>query len=717
MGRYYCQYIRNISDSGYYCTQIMVKERVIQNKINNIYLYKVLVRIFLRHFFYTLNQQSPMRLIAICIFIFLGASAYGQETPYSMSYEAKDSASINAMLKEVRQLISANNKDSAVYVTKIAYKKANEIGYKKGIGESARLLGTNEMRHGKYDQALNCYKESIANYVVLNDSEGLAETYTAAGINEGLQNNSVQALSWFLRAMKIHQATGNQAGMADLYYKIGLVYSEVNDFDKALEYQNKSLVYAQEHGDEKMMMNVQGNMGRKKEDPAALKALRESYRYSMAFHNGKNIANTSINLGNVFRETGKYDSSAFYLVQALAIFQQADYPVGVAGAYNAIGDLKMHISQYDSALYYSDKSFELATKIGDEDLVLQSFILKQGAYRGLHRYREAAELFDTIMVMKEKVDDAESRALLVRTKMNDEMQQKEVVITNLKADYRSSTQQRNIFIIIAAICACFFLYIFYSLHQIRKKNKQLGEQKKDLEDLNMVKDKLFSVVSHDLRTPFTRIIGVLELINADILDDKERQDITSQLLLSTSSTLETLDNLLVWGTSQLKKESLVQTNIEIGKAVNRVLALYDGMAIHKSIKFVKDFEDNSMARFDKNQLEFIIRNLVANAIKFSYENQDITLKVYRQDDRIMLVVSDEGVGMTSDVKEALFDPKIRKITKGTSGESGVGLGLMLVTDFLKKNNGSVTVESEPHKGSTFIISMPAAFGLPSEVED
>ncbi len=655
-----------------------------------------------------------MRLIALLIFITFGVTAYSQETPFTVSYEAKDSASVSAILKKVWQLIPTN-RDSALYLAKTAYKKSVEIGFKAGIAESARLLGTNEMHMGNYPQALAFYRESIVNYSALGDQDGLAETYTVAGINEGMQNNSVQALSWFLKAMKIHQAKGNKAGLADLYYKIGLVYGDVNDFDKALEYENKSLVYAQEHGDQRLVMDVLGNVGmlygRKKVYDSSLSALQKALSLSMALQNGKNLSSISLNLGNVYRETGKYDSSAHYLGQALAIYQDAQFPAGVAGTLNAIGDLKMHLKQYDSALYYGNKSLSLATKIGDQDLIYQNFILRQGAFRKLGKYKEAADLFDTIMTMEKTVDNAEARALLVRTKMNDEMQQKEVVINNLRAEYQTSTQQRNILIIVSCICAFFILYIVYSLRQISKKNKQLGEQKQDLEDLNMVKDKLFSVVSHDLRTPFTRIIGVLEMINADILDDSERNEITAQLLVSTSSTLETLDNLLVWGTSQLKKESIVQENIDMEKAATKVLALYDNMAAHKSIRFLKEFEENAVARFDRNQLEFIIRNLVANAIKFSHEGQQITLKVHRQADRIILTVTDEGVGMTEDAKNNLFNPKSRKTTKGTSGESGVGLGLTLVIEFLKKNNGSVTVVSEPGKGSSFIIDMPAAYGL------
>jgi signal transduction histidine kinase len=204
------------------------------------------------------------------------------------------------------------------------------------------------------------------------------------------------------------------------------------------------------------------------------------------------------------------------------------------------------------------------------------------------------------------------------------------------------------------------------------------------------------------------VLGVIPLMEAELLSKQEEREILANLKSSASITLETLDNLLVWGASQLKQEDPMIGPVDMKELSEKAEDLYRNVAALKSVTLVNSIEQNSIGRFDQNQMEFILRNLLANAIKFSYADQVVEIKGGRVSDRVVIEVHDQGTGIPEEALKDLFDATRRKTMKGTSGESGVGLGLTLISDFLKKNNGSISVQSKLGKGSCFRIDIPAA---------
>jgi signal transduction histidine kinase len=197
-------------------------------------------------------------------------------------------------------------------------------------------------------------------------------------------------------------------------------------------------------------------------------------------------------------------------------------------------------------------------------------------------------------------------------------------------------------------------------------------------------------------------------MEAELLSKDEEREILANLKSSASITLETLDNLLVWGTSQLKQEEPVVGPVDMKELSEKAEELYRNVAARKDVRLINNIEENTVGLFDQNQMEFILRNLLANAIKFSYAGQVVEIKGRRVNERVIIEVQDQGTGIPEDELKDLFDPTVRKTVKGTSGESGVGLGLTLISDFLKKNNGYISVQSELGKGTCFKVDIPAA---------
>ncbi len=648
--------------------------------------------------------------LTLCLFLCIKAGAQ-QELPARAILPPEDTAAVSALLDYAMQ-IAGQKRDSALYYVSVAYDAARRLEFHRGQAYAAHLLGTNEMKLGRYEKANSYYFEALNFSRAINDTSGILLSMTVLGVNEGLQNNSSQALGWFLRVLKVYQRKNDEAGLAEIYYKIGLIHGQVKDFDRAIQYQNLSLRYAENNGNKRMAMGVLTNIGmlygKQNKSKPAFEALYRAKTLSEELEHLPNLAEVYLNLGNVHRYDRRLDSSEYYLQKALHLYKKTKFPLGLTGVYSALAALKYHKGETDSALYFATLGLEGANAIEDHDLLFENLQTLQKTYYKDGQYEKAAGMLDTILAARNMVGASKNDAAVERTKIALDLEDRELKINALESRNKLTTIQRNGLLLLTFLGITFTIYVVYSLRQIRKKNRYLRDQKASLEELNLVKDKLFSVISHDLRGPFTRILAILDLVESDVLTEEEKKEVNTQLRLSTTATLATLDNLLMWGSSQMKQEAPRPERVNLKQVTESTLELYGIMAQDKSIRLNNKITEDLYVWFNKNQLEFVVRNLVANAIKFSPEHKEVTLEAFGQNDRIIFSVEDQGVGMSEEKRRSLFNPHEKTISKGTAGESGVGLGLTLIMEFLEKNNGSIKVTSEEGRGSVFTVLLPAA---------
>lgn len=232
---------------------------------------------------------------------------------------------------------------------------------------------------------------------------------------------------------------------------------------------------------------------------------------------------------------------------------------------------------------------------------------------------------------------------------------------------------------------------------------------KKLEDLNFTKDRFFSIIAHDLRSPFTSILGFSRLMHEEYDDfsDDERKMMIKQILSSTESTFQLLDNLLTWAKSQLGRVSFNPEFFDMGPLVNEALVLASAQAKIKDISLRAMLMDKAIVFADVNMIRTILRNLLSNAIKYTFAGGTITVETSRVKDKINICVTDTGTGIEKSTLNALFslDKKVCSM-KGTANEKGSGLGLILCKEFVEKNGGTITVESHQDKGSKFSFTLP-----------
>ena len=248
---------------------------------------------------------------------------------------------------------------------------------------------------------------------------------------------------------------------------------------------------------------------------------------------------------------------------------------------------------------------------------------------------------------------------------------------------------------------------------------QLQRSNHDLNVANATKDKLFSIIAHDLKNPFQGIIGLSEILHTkfDSLIENERTEYLYQINISSKNTYTLLENLLTWARNQTQSIQYKPETVSVLSVVNETMGVLNLNLKNKKIGFLNNVLPEHCVISDKNMLTTIIRNLISNAIKFTPELGTISISSERSYDRIMIRIKDTGVGMGQDTINKLFRIDQHHTTRGTAGERGTGLGLMLCRDFIMYNKGTLNIESEPGKGSTFIIGLVRSASVPEPIAE
>ncbi|MBU2465674.1 MAG: HAMP domain-containing histidine kinase, partial [Bacteroidetes bacterium] len=310
------------------------------------------------------------------------------------------------------------------------------------------------------------------------------------------------------------------------------------------------------------------------------------------------------------------------------------------------------------------------------------------------------EELKVIYEIKEK--DAELEALSEQNQLNQRIIQKQYQV-----------------ILITIIAVILFLGIIFVLRRSRlkilEKNKEIRSQKdaiqqknKNLQELNQTKDKFISIISHDLRGPFNSLIGLLEMFIDDYstIDDEERLTMLKSMHKSSTNTYNLLVNLLDWSRAQRSK---IENNPKIfncHEVVNQVFELLASRAERKSHELINDLPENTETFSDPNLISSILINLVNNAIKFTPKGGTIRVHYIEEANQCRICVDDNGIGIPKEKQQELFKIDSDFRNPGTEKETGTGLGLVLVKEFVDLIGGEIMVSSLPEKGSRFCFTIP-----------
>ncbi len=263
---------------------------------------------------------------------------------------------------------------------------------------------------------------------------------------------------------------------------------------------------------------------------------------------------------------------------------------------------------------------------------------------------------------------------------------------------------RVVFNITWAILLCILALQYFTFQQSSYQH-QIEEKNKDLETANKTKEKLFAIIAHDMRSPIALLKGSMDLLNKEYINPSEFKELSNDFTKQIDNLETNLDNLLIWSQSQMNGITVNARKVSARAIIEEVISLEKHYSNSKHIQLINNSK-GEMVWIDPEHLKLVLRNLISNAIKFSYVNSLITIDSKVSNTEMTISINDKGVGIPEEHIEGLFKNEFNRSTIGTNKEKGTGLGLKLCKEFIVKNNAEIWVSSQLGIGSTFFVSVP-----------
>jgi len=311
--------------------------------------------------------------------------------------------------------------------------------------------------------------------------------------------------------------------------------------------------------------------------------------------------------------------------------------------------------------------------------------------------------FEMLIDKKEKADGEEPEGEI---RMYDSVSERFVK----KAD--GSVVPMDLFVTVEDLCGQkVVLTNFRDVTERMEAENEIKRMNAELKALNQTKDKFFSIIAHDLKSPFAGLLMLFDLLldQKITVSEEDQLKMLTRLRESSKAVFTLIQNLLEWSLLNLNSIKINPEKVGINLVADEIIHLLKPVADSKEITLANEIEGELSGLIDLNSIKTVVRNLVSNSLKFTPRGGKITVSGKEDNDKIEIVVSDTGVGMKKEQMERVFTPGGNRSTKGTENEKGTGLGLVLCHELMVKNNGGVKVESEIGKGTAFTIFFPKYF--------
>lgn len=536
-------------------------------------------------------------------------------------------------------------------------------------------------------------------------------------------------MDYIQTAIKIFENQNDSSGIANCYISLGFIYRGLNNIEDEIKYFKSAFEIFNRSNIQSRIGVAAHNLGETYFNSGDLENSRKLTLYAIGIN--KSIQQISV-LSSCYKVMGllelsqkDYEEAERYFQNALDISQQLgkssqkiatiESMISLAKIYHIKGEHEREISLFKQADEFS-KTYNLPNylPIIYNEMVLH--YLDENQLEMAHKYLiEYKVISDNINInnLKDKTDLV-NKLIYLHT-----LEEEKKYLEQTKILQRESIRIRNLLLIITLFFSILLVWFILKIKRINNKiknanrtltdqNETIKSQNARLEVLVSTKDKLFSIIAHDLRSPFNSILGFSNLLLEDIKEFSTEQ-ITHQIGLinrSAKATLDLLDKLLEWAKNQMGLTNFNPENLKLNQIIKDVIATLDSSAHIKNISLDYTPLDEIEIFADPNMLRTIIRNLVQNSIKFTPANGKIEIFALNKPKHIEISVSDNGIGMNKETKDNLFLIGKTNIKSGTANEKGTGLGLILCKEFIEKHKGQIWIESKEDQGSTFSFSIP-----------
>ena len=644
---------------------------------------------------------------------------------------------------------------------KLSLQKATEVNYLEGLSSNYLNLAALYNNLSDYSKALDANLAATAIFHKLGDLGSTASCYiNIAGIYTSL-NQHKTAIAYLDKALKIFTALNNSPyGMGLIYNNLGRSYFGASDEDlkqlgveksqrneKVLNYIAKSLQIATE-GDMKSLVvanyDVKGAVSEAMGDKnTALESYKLSLLHAKKLAGQYYVGLSSAVLAKFYERENNLKLAEELAKDALKIGEANKYYVIERDAYEVLSKIAEKQGNFNKALHfyksYVTSKEKLFNQEKEREITRKQLQLDFGVKEREYQLRQ--QLTDANLKQQEQVLTLKSQQLALSDKEKTlqrltflqkqaELEHDKHEQTNLlkQQQYKSSLDKQlkdkqinlqktelrfnkniNLFLgILAIILLTSAIVVFFSHRKSVRLNQVVSQQKLELEKLSSVKDRLFSVVSHDMRAPINSLISIIQLLEDGNISQEKLTRYAGLLKNNLGHTSTMMENLLNWASSQMQGFKPLFEPVNVKFCVNDVINTMYTSSKEKNIELSSSVGDNIICYTDANMLSLVLRNLISNAIKFTPNNGNIFISAYLEQSFVNVTIEDTGIGLSLQQIEAVNNSiytETGKTTRGTNDEKGTGVGLTLCKKFSELMKGKLTAESDG-TGSTLTLKLP-----------
>ncbi|OQP56912.1 hypothetical protein A3860_10055 [Niastella vici] len=591
---------------------------------------------------------------------------------------AKDTAYID-ILDSLAFAYYRINADSVFLYSNKALAYAEQMGYGKGASASLRLKGNAYLLIGDYASMLSCYQQALTIAEKINDPISIAK----ASIN---------------MATRYYNDMGKYDEEMVLLKKAGDIFEKMRD----------SLNW------HKALISYGGVWENKKQYEKALQYYQRALAVATAMKDNYSVVVSNDNIGIVLFREGLYKEALSRFLRTKEFFSHTDDKMRQMRNAIALAQTYFKLKDHRNALQYAQLGLRQATEIRGENYIKEADLLLADIYEAKGDASSALKYF---RAYKEASDSVLNETMLKKTGQLEAKYEYEKKESRLKEEQKKKDALHQLLLYIAVLMILFLSVLAFLLCRSRaakqKHNQLLAAMNEEIEQQavlvmlnNKQKDKLFSIIAHDLKMPLHSLRNMLALLNANELPEEVIKEVMEELGQDVNYSAELVSNMLSWAGSQLDGRIVSPVELPVHQLVSDTMGLFIKQAADKKISMKNDIHPALLVWADKNMVQVMIRNLVGNAIKFCNAGDTITINSKTAGAVVEICVADTGIGIPADVLRKL-GRKESVTTYGTANERGTGLGMLLCHEFAEANNGRFSIESEQGKGSRFYFTLPA----------
>jgi len=536
----------------------------------------------------------------------------------------------------------------------------------------------------------------------------------------------------YLKLASENEVNGDNNQAAFFFDKAANIYWQLNDIDNALLYFGKALSNSKKIGNTNGIKVIYTNLGLIYSDKNNYKQAVESFSEALAASRNlgrkADIAASLLNLSSTQIEIADYSGAEKSLNEVQKIAQEINDQKILKNCYFNFNKLYEKLGNQTKSAEYFNLFAMLTKKIQAEELKakeLKAMQMVDSAGRVVQQISAEKDITTKKLAeTNQELQEKETTLLEVERLTKEQQMQIELLNTEMQlrdAQLKHQKLLQKVYIGLIVISLLFTALIFYAYTEKKKANQllqlmnseiltqkeEISEQADQLRDLNSLKDKLFSIIAHDLRSPLFSLITMLNIAKEGHFTEESFKSIIAELSVNVNHTTSLLENLLTWAKNQMQGTKVNPVNFDLKELLNSRIGMLEERAQQKEIAIVNQLADNMFVHADRDMTEIVIRNIVSNSIKFCNAGDKIRIWSVVNDGGITVCVEDTGVGIQPDVMQKLFGTQISS-TPGTRNEKGTGLGLILCKEFITMNGGDIWAESQVNKGSKFFFTLPGA---------